>query len=108
LQHKHWPEIKTAIETAMISMQAHGYCWASWQSEVLSLSSAFHSAEGICVVNVSVSTPEQIASWIETLAPRLLRLKEDITLELLRCSSQMFKTRSYQRINAPSVTASFR
>lgn len=83
---KHWPEIKTAIEAAMASMQMHGYCWASWQPEVLALSTAFHSAEGICVINVSVSTPEQVTTWIETLAPHLLRLKEDITLELLRCS----------------------
>jgi hypothetical protein len=66
----------------MESMRSKGYCWASWQPEVVALSTAFPSSEGTCVINVSVSTQEQADRWIKTLAPHLLRLKADICLEL--------------------------
>ena len=66
----------------MENMKSRGYCWASWQPEVIALSTAFPSAEGVCVVNVSVSTQESAERWIKALAPHLLRLKEDICLEL--------------------------
>lgn len=79
---RHWLEVKEAIDASMNSMNTKGYCWASWQPEVLALSTALHSAEGICVVNVSVSLQGNFESWIETLAPHLLRLKKDILEEL--------------------------
>lgn len=79
---KHWPEVQAAMAASMACVQAHGYCWASWQPEVLALSTAFPSAEGICVLNVSVSTPEHVDAWIETLAPQLLRLKEAVVSDL--------------------------
>ncbi|WP_127803777.1 IclR family transcriptional regulator [Hydrogenophaga sp. NH-16] len=79
---RHWPEIRRAIETSTDHMKSKGYCWASWQPEVLALATAFPSSEGICVINVSMSTQEQPERWIRTLAPHLLRLKEDICLEL--------------------------
>jgi DNA-binding IclR family transcriptional regulator len=81
---RHWPEVKRGIEAAVQSMKSKGYCSASWQPEVIAISSAFATAEGICVVNVSVSTQEPAERWIETLAPKLLRLKEDICSELDR------------------------
>jgi hypothetical protein len=65
-------------------MNEKGYCWASWQPEVLALSTALHSAEGVCIINVSVSTPGKIEPWIETLAPQLLALKADIDLALVK------------------------
>lgn len=40
--------------------------------------------EGICVINVSVSTQEGVDRWVAALAPKLMRLKEDICSELLR------------------------
>lgn len=79
---QNWPEIKKTIEASMKHMSIKGFCWASWQPEVLALSTAFHSAEGICVINVSVSLQENLESRMETLAPHLLRLKDAIVLEL--------------------------
>lgn len=79
---RQWKEIKLAIEASKLCMKANGYCWASWQPEVLALSTTLHSAEGVCIINVSVSTPENIGSWIETLAPHLLELKAAIELSL--------------------------
>lgn len=79
---RHWPEIRRAIETSTDHMKSKGYCWASWQPEVLALATALPSSEGICVINVSMSTQEQPERWIRTLAPHLLRLKEEICLEL--------------------------
>lgn len=84
---KHWPLVQSTLQASMACMQQHGYCWASWQPEVLALSTAFESTEGICVLNVSVSTPEQVDILIETLAPHLLRLKEDIFLEMTQRSA---------------------
>lgn len=81
---KHWPEVQAVMAASIDCMQARGYCWASWQPEVLALSTAFQSAEGICVLNVSVSTPERVEDWIQTLAPQLLQLKEAVVLELAR------------------------
>jgi DNA-binding IclR family transcriptional regulator len=86
---KHWPAVQTAIQASAKCMHQNGYCWASWQPEVLALSTAFQSAEGICVLNVSVSTPEQVNAWIEQLAPHLLRLKEDIILEVSKLSNAL-------------------
>ena len=68
----------------MDSMKSKGYCWASWQPEVVALATAFPTAEGICVINVSVSTQEGVDRWVAALAPKLMRLKEDICSELLR------------------------
>lgn len=82
---RHWKEIKLAIEASKTCMTEKGYCWASWQPEVLALSTALQSAEGICIINVSVSTPGNMASWIETLAPHLLDLKAAIESTLLKC-----------------------
>lgn len=81
---RHWKEVKLAIEASKLCMDEKGYCWASWQPEVLALSTALHSAEGVCIINVSVSTPGKIEPWIETLAPQLLALKADIDLALTK------------------------
>lgn len=51
---------------------------------MIALSTAFTSAEGICIVNVSVSTNEEVEGCVNALAPKLLRLKADIGYELLR------------------------
>jgi DNA-binding IclR family transcriptional regulator len=84
---RNWQAVKHAIEESLTSMKRNGYCWASWQPEVLALSTSFQSAEGICVINVSVYFQENMESWIATLAPHLLKLKEDIVLELSKQSS---------------------
>jgi hypothetical protein len=68
----------------MESMRSKGYCWASWQPEVIAVATAFSSAEGICVMNVSVSTQEDLERWVAVLAPKLMLLKEDIRSELSR------------------------
>lgn len=81
---RNWPEIKQAIEESMASMALKGYCWASWQPEVVALSTSFPTAEGVCVVNVSVSTQEDAPKLAQVLAPKLLHLKEDICSGLMR------------------------
>ncbi len=80
----HWPLIKSAIDDSTNSMRLNGYCWACWQPEVVALSTAFTSKEGICVINVSVSTQDSPQDWVNALAPQLLRLKNEIYSELSR------------------------
>jgi DNA-binding IclR family transcriptional regulator len=79
-----WPDVRQAIEHAMTHMASDGYCWASWQPEVVALSTSFQTAEGVCVTNVSVSTQEDAAHLIKVLAPKLIQLKEDICSGLMR------------------------
>lgn len=81
---RHWPEVKKGIEASMQRMKSQGYCWASWQPEVLAVATAFASAEGICVLNVSVSTQDVLERWVDVLAPKLMLLKEQIRSELSR------------------------
>lgn len=81
---RHWPEVKKGLEESMNSMRSKGYCWASWQPEVLAVATAFSSPEGICVMNVSVSTQDDLERWVEVLAPKLVQLREDIGSELSR------------------------
>ena len=81
---RHWPEVKRGIEASMESMGSKGYCWASWQPEVIAVATAFSSSEGICVMNVSVSTQEELERWVAVLAPKLMLLREDIRSELSR------------------------
>lgn len=81
---KNWPSVKREIEDSKASMALKGYCWASWQPEVIALSTAFPTAEGVGVVNVSVSSQEDIERLISDLAPKLTRLKDDICTGLMR------------------------
>lgn len=81
---RHWPEVEQGIQSAIENMQVRDCCWTSWQPEVLAVSTAFTSTEGICVINVSVSTQDDVDRLVDALAPKLLRLKKDICAELAR------------------------
>ena len=55
---RHWPEVKKAIEASMESMKSKGYCWASWQPEVLALATAY-----VCGIVLLCRRPD----WSRTL-----------------------------------------
>lgn len=81
---KNWPAIQSAIEEALRSVNERGYCSASWQPEVVALSTPLSSPDGVYVLNVSISTKESIDSVERDLATKLLRLKARVAHEIER------------------------
>lgn len=79
---KNWHAIRADIESAMDSVATRGYCSASWQPEVVALSTPLNGPEGTYVLNVSVSTQDSLTSVDRLLSPLLLRLKEQVTHDI--------------------------
>lgn len=73
-------EIKRGIET----VRAKGYCCASWQPEVVAISTPMMVGPAIYCLNVSVSGNELPNEVERRLADKLLTLKLDILAELER------------------------
>jgi DNA-binding IclR family transcriptional regulator len=70
-----WKALAAHIAAAMESVARHGWCAASWQPEVVAVSTPL-AAEGThYVLNVSVSTAEDPAATVRLLAPVLLTLR---------------------------------
>ena len=70
------------IEAAGESVRNLGYCWASWQPQVLSLASPLVVAgHPVYVLNISVGdamTPEQAEQFVSTLSAPLMTLAAEI------------------------------
>lgn len=77
-----WPSISAAIEAAAKSVRQRGYCSASWQPEVVALSTPLNGPDGTYVLNVSMSTQDSLASVEHRLAPKLLSLKGCVTHDI--------------------------
>ena len=73
-----WPAMEKAIGEAIESVEARGFCAASWQAEVVALASPLPTVEATYVLNVSVSTDEPIDGVVGRLSDPLLRLLQDI------------------------------
>jgi DNA-binding IclR family transcriptional regulator len=78
-----WPNLKTELEDAVKSVAAHGYCVASWQPQVVALSTPITLENGaIYALNVSTQTSEPPARVARSLAPDLMRLAARIQAAL--------------------------
>lgn len=80
----HWVQLKQALEEAIDSVQTNGYCAASWQPEVVAVSTPLMSPDGVFALNISVSTQEGAKQVTRQLAPKLLALKKIITRDIAR------------------------
>ncbi|MDR7151926.1 DNA-binding IclR family transcriptional regulator [Hydrogenophaga palleronii] len=80
----HWPALKLAIDEAIDSVEKHGYCVASWQPEVVAVSTPVMSPDGVFALNISVSTQDDAKQVTRQLAPKLLALKKTITRDIAR------------------------
>ena len=70
-----WRELAREIAAAIESVRAHGYCWASWQPEVVALASPVVVADHrVYVLNMSVSGDESAKRVVERLREPLLSL----------------------------------
>jgi len=71
------------IETAMVTMRTHGYCIASWQPEVMAVATALRDrVYRTTVLNISLSTMQNVEEIAECYAPVLLQLAESICTSL--------------------------
>ena len=88
-----WPALREEIETAIESVQARGFCAASWQPEVVALAAPIRrwgentDTPSGYVLNLSVSTTESLASVVRELSPALLALVADVERALAHGSA---------------------
>ena len=79
-----WPALAQEIEDAMRAVLETGYCAASWQPEVVAISTPLEIGPVIYGLNVSVSSGEPMAEVVRRLADKLLNLKIEILGQLER------------------------
>jgi DNA-binding IclR family transcriptional regulator len=74
-----WATLRKEIEQAIQSVEANGYCAASWQPEVVALATPLVcSRYAIHVLNASVATTQPLSSVVEKLHRPLLELAAKI------------------------------
>ncbi|WP_227460731.1 IclR family transcriptional regulator [Cupriavidus pauculus] len=85
----HWPALQREIESAVAHVRRHGWCAASWQPEVVAISSPLALDHyPVHVLNVSLSTRAAAGDVARELAPRLMRLASDIRDAVQTAQSQ--------------------
>jgi DNA-binding IclR family transcriptional regulator len=79
-----WPVLLKEIKTALVSVERHGYCRASWQPGVIALASPLRLPEqGGYVMNISLSNQQMSDAEIRTdLAPLLKKLVGEVAVRL--------------------------
>ena len=82
LRRAQWGELGPALASAVADVEAHGYCAASWQAEVVAVAAPLAFKGSRYALNVSLSTAEPFAAAVRELAPTLLALKARIQQEL--------------------------
>lgn len=73
-----WRTVLTEVNTAIRQVHTDGYCFASWQPEVVAVAMPLPTAEGVFVLNVSVSTEEPAAHVANRLSDPLQKLAANI------------------------------
>jgi DNA-binding IclR family transcriptional regulator len=76
---KGWQALLKDINTAMASVHAHGYCWASWQPQVVALATPIAIAgHPVHVLNMSVTSDAEPADTVQRLSGPLMALAHQI------------------------------
>ena len=81
-----WGMLRAEIDAALVSVQASGFCAASWQPEVIAVAAPLITANMAYAVNVSVLTTDPFDAVVRRLAPKLLTLRDDIRMALERAT----------------------
>lgn len=70
-----WRELAREIDVAIASVDLHGYCWASWQPEVVALATPVVVADHpIYVLNMSITGDAGVEAVVDQLRAPLLSL----------------------------------
>ncbi|MBT9463858.1 IclR family transcriptional regulator [Hydrogenophaga sp.] len=80
----HWREVQAEIHAAIQQVQEQGFCAASWQPEVVALATPLITAEGVYVLNISVSTEEPLPRVVRELSGSLKVLAAELQAALAR------------------------
>jgi DNA-binding IclR family transcriptional regulator len=78
-----WSQIEKEIQSAIQSMQKQNYCIASWLPEISAISTSIKLLNGqYASLNFSTPADSHLDKLIETFAPALLELKNQIQNEI--------------------------
>lgn len=78
-RYAQWPTLAAEIDRAIRHVHRHGWCAASWQPEVVAISTPLRLEHyPVHVLNVSLSTRATIADVTRDLVPQLMRLADAI------------------------------
>lgn len=83
-RERSWPMLSMEIDAAIQSVRQSGFCAASWQPEVIAVAAPLATSDMAYSVNVSVLTSEPFDQVVSRLAPKLITLRDDISLALER------------------------
>jgi len=75
---KKWPKLREELLHAKQSIEDKGFCFASWQPEVLAVATPIEVGTHIYTLNVSVSSKRDTTELIAELAPILMNLRSKI------------------------------
>jgi DNA-binding IclR family transcriptional regulator len=74
-----WKVIEQEIAQATASVQQKGYCFASWQPEVVAVATPIAvNGHPVYVLNMSVSTTSPVKRVVGELSPALLKLAKEL------------------------------
>jgi DNA-binding IclR family transcriptional regulator len=83
-----WDFLRAELDAARLSVQAKGYCAASWQPEVVAIATPLLLPERpIYVLNASAKTTAGISGAEKELSGPLLALREEVRAALLICEA---------------------
>ena len=77
-----WTELGPEVMDAIHQVDRCGYCFASWQPEVVAVATPLSFEGADYALNMSVSSTEEADAVVDRLSPLLLQLKRAIILEL--------------------------
>lgn len=81
-----WSALSVEIDAAVASVKESGYCAASWQPEVIAVAAPLVTSDMAYAVNVSVLTGDPFDQVVRRLAPKLLTLRDEISIALERAT----------------------
>jgi DNA-binding IclR family transcriptional regulator len=84
---RHWPALRADIERAIRRVHEEGFCAAAWQPEVVAVATPLVTPDAIFVLNVSLSTTDELELMARRLAPKLLALRSDTLASLERLAA---------------------
>ena len=82
---RRWPQLQLEIERSLESMEAEGYCSASWHPGVIALATPVRCPDlPVHVLNMSLASAHPLAKRITELADHLMEASHQIALEVER------------------------
>lgn len=82
-----WDALREEIDAAVRRVRDDGYCAAAWQPEVVAVATPLLSGGAAYALNVSVLSAEPFEAVVRRLAPKLLTLRDEVSMAIERAGS---------------------